>query len=166
MLGLLFGTFAAFDLSLFPWPVVETIPGVMAGQPHPRRLNPCFSLIVWPQAKLSSRLLVGRPKYYSNKRRTTLKRWLKPSLLDQRHASPIALPAVPHPVHTHWLAPASLWRGLISKELLGTRSSPKSHSLTLQLQANAQVTCQSPVLGLETKKELGREGLGRGRALA
>lgn len=105
-------------------------------------------------------------KLYSNKRKTTLKRWLKPSLLDQRHASPIALPAVPHLVHIHWPAPASLWRGLISKKLLGTKSSRKSHSLTLQLQANAQLTCGSPVLGLETKRHLGREGLGRGRALA
>lgn len=64
------------------------------------------------------------------------------------------------------LAPASLWRGLISKKLLGTKSSQKPHSLTLQLQANAQLTCRSPVLGLETKRQLGREGLGRGRALA
>ena len=80
LLGLLFGIFVAFDLFLFPCPVVQTIPGVMSACPTPggpehpcsRLLTP--PLIVWPQAKLSSRHLVGRPKYYSNKRRTTLKR--------------------------------------------------------------------------------------------
>lgn len=68
--------------------------------------------------------------------RTTLKRrWLKPSLLDQRHASPRAPPAVPQPVRTSRLCPASFWGGLMSKELLGTKGSQRCYSLTLWLQA-------------------------------
>lgn len=39
------------------------------------------------------------------------------------------------------LIPASLWGGMISEELPGTKRFQRSYSLTLQLQANAQVTC-------------------------